>query len=265
MIYFYMFMNMNITMFPEQEERQRMFKVERAIIMAAGRGSRMRELTEDTPKPMLKVNGTRMIDTTLRALIRSGVKEILIVVGYKKERFREVAADFPQVKLVENPYYAECNNISSIYMVRDKLANAMIIEGDQYFFGDAPLAAEFEHSEYNVVWSDGPTDEWVYLVDENGRVLRCLDKGADKGWMVYGVSRWTPEDAETLRALLEYEFEERKNRQIYWDCVPMVLHPDRFPVYIRRTDPRDRVELDSVEELARLDKSYERYVEKRTC
>ena len=262
MLYSDMFMNISEFIFDEHKEQQEMFKVERAIIMAAGRGNRMRELTEDTPKPMLRVNGVRMIDTTLRALERKGVKEIIIVVGYKKERFAEVKADFPQVELVENPYYAECNNISSIYTVRDRLANAMIIEGDQFFYSDTPLATEFEHSEYNVAWSDGPTDEWVYEVDENDRIRNCLDKGADKGWMVYGVSRWTPEDAERLRSLLEYEFEERKNRQIYWDCVPMMLHLDQFPVYIRRTDPRDRIELDSVEELARLDKSYERYVEK---
>ena len=116
-----------------------MYRIERAIIMAAGKGSRMSELTNVTPKPMVRVNGKRMIDTTIEALLSLGINEIYIVVGYLKERFEEVKADFPMVHLVENPCYETEENISSVYRVRDLLENAMIIEGDQYFFSPEPL------------------------------------------------------------------------------------------------------------------------------
>ena len=69
------------------EERH---KAERAIIMAAGKGKRMQPLTLETPKPLIKVNGVRMIDTIIRGLHANGITEIYVVVGYLKEKFSEL-------------------------------------------------------------------------------------------------------------------------------------------------------------------------------
>lgn len=237
-----------------------MYKVQRAILLAAGRGSRMRELTEETPKPMLKVNGVRMIDTIIRNLISNGIEEIYIVVGYKKERFQEVAADFPQVKLIENPYIGRANNISSVYVVRDLLENSMILEADQYFLDPSPLTPDFKHTEYNACWKDN-ADEWTADIDGDDRIIKIDEVHKGPGWLIYGVARWTPEDARKLRELVEYEFDVRHNWDICWDKIALFLHPEDFPeIYIRRTRDNLRVELDSVEELARMDPSYLPYV-----
>ena len=64
-----------------------MNRVERAIIMAAGLGNRMKPVTLHTPKPLIKVNGKRMIDTIVEALHKHGINEIYVVVGYLKEQF----------------------------------------------------------------------------------------------------------------------------------------------------------------------------------
>ena len=153
-----------------------MYTVKRAIIMAAGKGRRMGVLTQGTPKPMLKVRGERMICRMIRFLLDNGIEEIYIVVGWQKERFQEVLNEFPQVRLIENPYYDTCNNISSIYAARELLEDCMILEGDQYFFSPAPLARDFAHTEYNAYWQDTPTVEWLAEADENGKIIGCSDR-----------------------------------------------------------------------------------------
>ena len=82
-----------------------MHQVKRAIIMAAGTGSRMRPITLHTPKPLIPVKGTRMIDTVIRALHQNGIHEIYVVVGYLKEQFACLPQEYPGLTLIENPWY----------------------------------------------------------------------------------------------------------------------------------------------------------------
>ena len=58
-----------------------MSNVERAIILAAGKGTRLKPITLTTPKPLIEVNGKRMIETIIDALVENNIKEIYIVLG----------------------------------------------------------------------------------------------------------------------------------------------------------------------------------------
>ena len=89
------------------------YRVKRAVIMAAGFGSRMVPVTLDRPKPMVAVNGVRIIDTLLDALVSVGIKDITLVRGYKKEKFDEILDKYPFINLVDNDIYDKTNNISS--------------------------------------------------------------------------------------------------------------------------------------------------------
>ena len=232
-----------------------MYQAKRAIIMAAGRGERMHPLTEKTPKPLIRVNGRRMIDTVIEGLCENGITEIHIVVGHLKEQFEELAQQYPGVTLIENPYYETCNNISSLYVAREYLEDCMILDGDQIVYNTAILAPAFERSGYNAVWTDEETGEWLMKV-KDGIVVSCSRTGGSKGWQLYSISRWTAEDGRRLRRHLEMEFEEKKNRQIYWDDVALFCHPEEYRLGIRPMAKDDLVEIDSLEELAAADPSY---------
>ena len=232
-----------------------MHKAVRAIIMAAGKGERMHPLTEKVPKPLIRVNGRRMIDSVIEGLRVNGIFEIYIVVGHLKEQFEELKILYPGVELIENPYYETCNNISSLYAVRDHLEDCMILDGDQIIYDPSILAPEFERSGYNAVWTDEETTEWLMTV-ENGIVTGCSRTGGSRGWQLYSISRWSAEDGAKLKKHLELEFDVKKNRQIYWDDVAMFCHPEEYTLGIRPMRAEDIIEIDSLEELIAADPTY---------
>lgn len=236
-------------------------RVERAIIMAAGTGTRMRPVTLDTPKPLIRVNGVRMIDTVIRALRENGIFEIYVVTGYQKEQFACLTENYEGVQLIENPYWDSCNNIASLYVAREHLENAMILDGDQMVYKKEILAPEFTRSGYNAVWTDAETDEWLMQV-ENGIVRSCSRTGGRGGWQLFSVSRWSGEDGKRLKKHLELEFEEKKNRQIYWDDVAMFCYPKEYQLGIRPMKAEDIIEVDNFSELVALDASYADYAER---
>ena len=213
-------------------------RVKKAIIMAAGLGNRMKPVTLRTPKPLVKVNGIRMIDTVIQALHENGIYEIYIVVGYLKEQFKILTDEYKGITLIENPYYKECNNISSLYVARDYIEESMILDGDQIIYNSDVLAPEFEKSGYNSVWTDIETDEWLQTV-ENGVVVSCSRTGGKGGWQLYSVSRWTKADGIKLRKHLELEFEINKNTQLYWDDIAMFYHKEEYELGIRPMDKGD--------------------------
>lgn len=236
-----------------------MYKVERAIIMAAGIGKRMQPVTLQTPKPLVKVQGVRMIDTVIRGLHQNGITEIYIVTGYLKEQFQILEKEYPGVKLIENPYYDSCNNISSLYMAREHIENVIILDGDQMIYNPDILRPDFERSGYNCIWTDEETEEWVLTVKDEV-VTSCSRTGGEQGWQLYSISRWSKEDGEKLKKHLEVEFEEKKNTQIYWDDVAMFCYPQEYELGIMEMKSGDIVEIDNLEELAAIDKTYEKYV-----
>lgn len=237
-----------------------MYRIKRAIIMAAGLGNRMKPVTLKTPKPLVVVNGVRIIDTVIEALHENEIYEIYVVVGYLKEQFKSLEIQYPGLKLIENPYYNVCNNIASLYVARNYLEDVIILDGDQIIYNSNILCSEFEKSGYNSVWIEEETKEWLQTV-ENGIVRACSRNGGKRGWQLYSISRWTAEDGKKLKKHLEIEFEIKMNRQIYWDDIPMFCHFEEYELGIWPMNRTDIIEIDNMAELIAVDNSYEKYLE----
>ena len=233
-----------------------MSTIKRAIIMAAGLGNRMRPVTDTTPKPLIKVNGKRMIDTIVDALHENGIFEIYVVVGYKKEQFYAWAEGKEEITIIENNLYDKCNNISSLYAARDYISNAIILDGDQIIYNPSILNTNFNRSGYSCIWTDEETDEWLMSVNEDNKVVSCSRNGGKKGWQLFSISRWTEEDGKKLKDFLEQEFVVKKNDQIYWDDVAMFCYPNDFDLTIYPIKEGDIVEIDNYSELCALDRTY---------
>ncbi len=87
------------------------YRVKKAVILAAGFGSRMMPATKNQPKPMVIVNGKRIIETLLDALVKVEIKDITIIRGYKGDKFNELLTKYPFIKFINNLDYDKYNNI----------------------------------------------------------------------------------------------------------------------------------------------------------
>ena len=237
-------------------------RVKRAIILAAGGGTRLHPLTLTTPKPLIPVNGVRMIDSIISALHKNGIFEILVVVGYLKAAFLPLEAEVEGLKLIENPWYDSCNNISSLYAAREYLGDCMILDGDQIIRTPGIFSPLFVRSGYSAAWTEEEAGEWL-LTEQDGRIQRCSRSGGKRGWQLYSISRWSEEDGAKLRNHLETEFIGRKNQQIYWDDVPLFCYPEEYRLGIHPIRKEDVLEIDSLEELAAADPSYLRFLKEK--
>lgn len=229
-------------------------KVERAIFLAAGKGTRMSPVTDYLPKPLVRVHGKRIIDTLLDAVLHAGIEEIYIVRGYMSEKFDELKRDYPQIVFIENPDYMFANNISSIVKAGQLVENAYIIESDLFLRNPALLISAQQESNYLAI-PVRKTDDWCFFMGNDG-YIRKLGIGGENCEQMVGISYWTAEDGKKLtrRAKEVYHMKDGANK--YWDQVALELYASEFRVRVRECSAQDVVEIDTFEELKALDTSY---------
>ena len=230
------------------------YRVKRAVFLAAGFGSRMVPLTFNTPKPLVRVHGTRMIDTLLDAVVAAGIPEIVIVRGYLGEQFDQLLYKYPMIKFMENPIYNEANNISSALVARYLFQNAYILEAD-LVLSNPNLIRKYEYSTNFLGIPVDVTDDWCLYADKNGYVSNQSVGGTNCHQMV-GISYWDAESGAKLANDIEDVYRSPGGKERYWEQVALLYKKENYKVAIRECKAEDIVEIDSYSELKQIDSLY---------
>ena len=233
------------------------YTAEKALILAAGFGSRMVPVTLDRPKPLVRVNGVRIIDTIIDALLDVGIDDITVVRGYKKECFDELLEKYPFLQFIDNDLYDQTNSISSARAAIGRISGGCYIcEADLLIVNPDVIRKYHVSSDYLGSFSK-ETDDWS-LQEVDGRAVNYR-KGNTNCFNCYGISLWTPEDCDKLRRDIESVWQEEGGKDVFYEFVPLVLRKEHYNVKIHECQPGDVVEIDNFYELVALDPSYKGY------
>ncbi len=230
------------------------YRVKRAIFIAAGFGSRMVPVTLNTPKPLVRVNGTRIIDTLLDAVIAAGIEEIILVRGYLSEQFDQLLYKYPMIKFIENPGYNEANNISSAMCVRYMLSNAYVFEADLLLY-NPKIVKKYQYTSNFLGVKKERSDDWCFDVKDG--IIRGQKVGGVDCYQEVGISYWNDADGRKLSEHIKATYEMPGGKERYWDQVPFVFFPKEYNVELRECNENDIVEIDTFKELKAIDKTYD--------
>ncbi len=228
------------------------YKVDNAVIMAAGTASRFAPLSYERPKALIEVKGEVLIERQIRQLREAGIEQIVLVVGYKKEQFAYLAEKYGVI-LVENNDYLTRNNNASIWVAREYIHNTYICSSDNYF-SENPFESEVDDAYYAAVYADGETKEWCMTEDAEG-YIDCVNVGGRDAWYMLGHTFWSKEFSRRFLAILEEIYDEPSTADKLWESIYME-HLDTLKMRIRRYDADVIFEFDTLDELRVFDQSY---------
>ena len=229
------------------------YRVKRAVFIAAGFGSRLVPITLNTPKPLVRVKGVRMIDTLLDAVVKAGIEEIYIVRGYLGEQFDQLLYKYPMIKFLENPLYNEANNISSALCARHLLQNAYVLEADLVLY-NPDLITKYQYTSNYLGVPVEMTDDWCFQT--KNQVITKVSVGGTNCYHMYGISYWNDEDGVKLCEDIKNVFEMPGGKERYWDLVPLQYCQNHYKVEARECSFADVTEIDSYSDLKKLDPTY---------
>ena len=230
------------------------YRVQRAVFMAAGFGSRLVPITLNTPKPLVRVKGKRMIDTLLDAVIAAEIPEIYIVRGYLGEQFEQLLSKYPMIKFIDNPMYNEANNIASLLCAGDLIKNAYVLEAD-LVLSNPKLITKYQYRSNYLAIPAKRTDDWCFHL-ENG-IIKKIGIGGENCHQIVGISYWTGQDGAKLAKHIKAVYDSPGGKECYISQVPFVRHAGEYEVTVRECTQNDIVEVDTFRELKEIDPHFD--------
>lgn len=228
------------------------YKVDNALIMAAGTSSRFAPLSYERPKALIEVRGEVLLERQIRQLKDAGIDDILIVVGYKKDQFEYLKGKFG-VSLLENPQYLTRNNNSTIHIAADHLHNTYVCSSDNYFT-ENPFESVVDDAYYAAEYAGGHTEEWCLTEDSQG-YIDSVTIGGSNAWYMMGHTFWTEEFSRKFLKILDDIYDLPQTAGLLWEKIYM-NNLDQLKMRIRKYAPGVIFEFDTLDELRVFDESY---------
>jgi len=232
------------------------YRVRKAIILAAGFSSRLAPVTLNTPKPLVTVNGKRIIDTLLDALLAKGITDIIIVRGYKKEQFDVLLEKYPTIHFIDNDEFNTTNNITSLMKAIEYVDRCYICEAD-LIIKNPELIQKYQYATNYLGAKVNETDDWCF--EKKGRYVLSYREGGENCYQAYGISYWNEEDCQKLKVDIPKLYHSHAGKEHFWESAPMKFYRRNYQIEIRSCHKSDIVEIDNFSELLALDSSYQKY------
>ena len=226
-----------------------------AIILAAGKSNRFAPFTYEKPKGLFCIKGEVIIERQIKQLIEAGIEEIIVVVGYMKEKFFYLEQKFPQVKLVVNNTYASKGNIYSVYMAREYLGNTFICCTDQYFINNPFLDENKDNISYRATtFYDKPFRE--FAVDySDAKVITGFYVGGSKKMAMVGHAYLNEEFSSKYKEFLEKEINDFGISNMFWEEF-YAKHQKDLTLYMKEYENNEILEFDSIDDLREFDSDF---------
>ncbi|MGM9614583.1 MAG: phosphotransferase [Oscillospiraceae bacterium] len=229
------------------------YRVNNAVILAAGASTRFIPLSLEQPKGLFEVKGERLIERQIEQLQAAGIKNITIVLGYKKEMFFYLEDKYG-VKFILNDSFNLKNNIESLYLARNELKNTYICVSDSYFV-ENPFN-QFEYQSFNAgVSVDEKLDEMYVETDTDGRIIR-MQESLEAGMALLGHAFWRKEFSDAFLALAEADRGVGKYDHVFWEWMVKDELSALPPFYFKEYRHGCLFEFDYFEDLRRFDTQY---------
>ncbi len=231
------------------------YRVKSAIFIAAGFGTRMVPITLNTPKPLVRVHGKRIIEGLIDACLAAEINDIYIVRGYLSEQFDALLYKYPMIKFLENPLFNEANNISSALVARNLLQNSYVLEADLVVSNPNIITKYHYTSDVLGIYKER-TDDWCLTVNKDGYVNEEKIGGFNCYQMI-GIYYINQADGLKLADHIQKAFMMPGGKERYWEQVMNVVYKGEYKIAVRLCNEEDIVEIDTFNELKAIDKTYD--------
>lgn len=230
------------------------YRVDNAIIMAAGCSARCMPLSNIMPKGLFQVKGEVLIEREIRQLLESGITEIIVVTGFMAEKFNYLKEKYG-VTLVFNKDFDKYNNMASLYVAQEYMKNSYILCSDNYY--EENVFQKYIYAPYySCVYSADYCDEFCVTGTDNEGYITGVHRGGRQAWYTIGDCYFDVAFSERFCKLMNEEWNNYQVRNMLMDDFH-IRHIRELPLKKKERPAGSILEFDTLEEIRKFDPGFQ--------